>query len=163
MSRFVSNFDAVRKALDDALVEGMAAATLRASRVVRTLLSQPGTGRVYRISKGRKTGRNRREKGFHVASAPGRPPAPNTKRLANSWIVQVAGSRISSKSDSIATITQSDRRVVLEFGSRVEYAPMLEYGTSRMKARPYLKPAMPFLIRDCPKDFSTAIKRKFRR
>ena len=32
--------------------------------------------------------------------------------------------------------------IVARVGTNVEYAPHLEYGTSRMKARPFLRPAL---------------------
>ena len=163
MSGFKSNKDAVMAALDEALVEGMNASALAASRLVRRTLSQPGTGRVYRIGKGRKSGRNLRAQGLHRASAPGRPPAVNTNRLRSSWTVDSVtgfGSTITASGNSV-TIYRDGKSIVLEYGSRVEYAPMLEYGTRRMKARPYLKPTLPVLARAIPLLFQTAIDRRF--
>jgi hypothetical protein len=161
---FRSNVPAVRKALDDALVEGMVASTLGASRLIRKTLSQPGTGRIYRISKGRKSGRNLRAKGFHQASAAGRPPAVNTNRLRQSWTVsQVGGKGLSGNADLDAMIRQYPDRVVLEYGSRVPYASMLEYGTNRMKARPYVKPTIPYIASIVPKLFKAAIQRRLRK
>ena len=163
MSGFKSNKDAIMVALDEALVEGMNASSLAASRLVRQTLSQPGTGRIYRIARGRKGGRNLRAQGFHRASAPGRPPAVNTNRLRSSWMVGGVpgfGSTITAAGNR-ATIYRDGKAVVLEYGSRVEYAPMLEYGTRRMKARPYLKPTLPVLARTIPRLFATAISRRF--
>lgn len=161
---FRSNVPAVRRAMNDALLEAMVASTLGASRIVRRILSQPGTGRVYRIAKGRRNGRNLRAKGFHQASAPGRPPAVNTNRLRQSWTVsQVGGRGVAGNADLNAHIRQYPDRVVLEYGSRVPYAAPLEYGTRTVKARPYLKPAMPFIARDVPRHFKTALDRRFRR
>lgn len=76
------------------------------------LLSQPGTGRRY--TRGNRT---------HTASAPGNAPAVDSGRLRQSIGVQ--------------QVAEGHYRV----GTNVEYAPYLEYGTRRMAARPFLRPA----------------------
>lgn len=75
-------------------------------------LSQPGRGREYR--RGNVT---------HRASAPGDPPAVDTGRLRQSLGVQRIGN--------------GHYRV----GTNVEYAPLLEFGTRQMAARPFMRPA----------------------
>jgi HK97 gp10 family phage protein len=66
--------------------------------------------------------------GTHVASAPGETPAVLTGNLLNS-----IGSRLIEASDISA------RAAV---GTNAEYAAALEYGTSHIAARPYLRPAV---------------------
>lgn len=58
----------------------------------------------------------------HQASAPGEAPAIDTGNLVNSIQTDVQGLRA-------------------EVGTAVEYALYLEYGTSKMAARPFLGPA----------------------
>lgn len=88
---------------------------LELSTVIRTQF-RPGSGRFYR--RGRIT---------HRASAPGRPPAVDTGRLRASytWAMGRVG-----------------RRPFVEVGTNVKYAPFLEFGTRRMRARPHLRPAV---------------------
>jgi HK97 gp10 family phage protein len=77
---------------------------------------KPGTGRKYR--RGRK---------YHIASAPGRPPAVDTGRLRASITHEVH-----KEGDQIVGLV----------GTNVEYAPHLEFGTNKMAARPFLRPAL---------------------
>ena len=163
MSGFKSNKDAVMSALDEAVVEGMNASLVGFGRLLRTTLSQPGTGKIYRIAKGRRKGRNAREKGFHRASAPGRPPAANTNRLRASW---AAGSTVGfgtsvTGAGNRTTIRQDGKAIVLEFGSRVVYAPILEFGTRTVKRRPYLKPTLRVFEPRVKSIFATALRRRF--
>lgn len=71
--------------------------------------------------------RYRRGTRVHIASAPGQPPAPDTGRLTSSY-----GWRLKFE----------PRRVILEVGTDVDYAPHLEMGTRNMAARPHLRPAI---------------------
>lgn len=66
----------------------------------------------------------------HHPSLPGNPPAPDTGNLRNSirYEVEVDGSEITG----IIGTTQKDP----------PYGSYLEYGTSKMAPRPWLKPAM---------------------
>lgn len=59
----------------------------------------------------------------HVPSKPGEPPKADTHYLAN----------------NIETVQISPLKV--EVSSNAEYGVALEYGTSRMAARPYMRPA----------------------
>ena len=76
---------------------------------------QPGskTGRTYKRYNPTRT---------HRASAPGEAPASDTGNLVSNIMVQ-------EKGDSI------------EVQSNAEYSKFLEYGTSKMEARPFLFPA----------------------
>lgn len=94
-------------------------ALIRATESVRSealtlILKTAKTGRIYR--------RGRRR---HQASAPGEAPASDTGTL-------VGRIRTSYDSDNlVGTITAS-----------TAYAAPLEYGTARMAARPFLRPAL---------------------
>jgi HK97 gp10 family phage protein len=67
-----------------------------------------------------------RQYGKHKASAPGETPAVDTGVLVNSIETQLASS---SATDAWA-----------EVGTGVEYAEFLEFGTSKMAARPFMRP-----------------------
>lgn len=70
------------------------------------------------ITRGAVSGKN------HVPSKPGEPPKADTHRL----------------SDNIETVQPRPLRV--EVSSNAPYAAELEFGTSKMAARPYMKPAV---------------------
>lgn len=100
------------------------------AELVKTL-SHPGSGRKYKRRKkpGRTTrGRrvvNRRSGGgqFHIASAPGQPPAPDSSLLKG----------------RIAIIIEKEfLSFVAQVGTNVEYAVHLEFGTKNMAARPFM-------------------------
>ena len=80
---------------------------------VKIELQTPGSGEVYT-----------RGSVSHQASAPGQPPAIDTGTLINSV--------------NVDDVTPTE--AVLGVGA--EYAEYLEFGTSRMEARPFLRPAM---------------------
>lgn len=61
----------------------------------------------------------------HTASAPGQYPATDTGRLLGSVRMELPGTG----------------RMVGRVGTAVEYGPYLEFGTSRMAARPWLLPS----------------------
>ena len=73
-----------------------------------------GGGKTYEKYKPRRT---------HTASAPSQYPASDTGRLASSVRMDVVGP------------------TAYVVGTNVEYGPMLEFGTSRMAARPWLLPS----------------------
>lgn len=60
-------------------------------------------------------------------STPGQPPATRTGRLIGSITWRLGADSLGPYAD---------------VGSAVFYAPFVELGTSRMKARPYLRPAL---------------------
>lgn len=90
------------------------AVELRAD-IVRSIQRGPASGITYKKSNPTRT---------HTASSEGQPPMSDTGRLANSITFDRVG-------DLTATV-----------GSELAYAPWLEYGTSRMAARPFFRPAV---------------------
>lgn len=84
------------------------------SEAVGLILDTPKTGRIYR-----------RRSVEHQASAPGEPPASDTGRLVNSIRTEYDAAALQG------TVIAS-----------TEYAAALEYGTRRMAARPYMRPAL---------------------
>jgi hypothetical protein len=99
----------------------------KVERQTKVLLSMPGTGRVYVRGRGR--GHGRRGGVMHRASAPGQPPAVDTGRLRASITHQVGGPVYNS---------QVGIALYVRVGTGVAYARYLEFGTSRMAARPFL-------------------------
>lgn len=148
-----------RRAFNRSVREGLAASQVLLSGTIVKILSKPGTGKLYRVNKGRgKRARNLRESGFHRASAPGQPPAVNTNRLRGSWSVAIK----SGKDLLLGYNTKLIKRpgvLGYELGSNVPYAPFLEFGTRRMKKRPYLKPAIEIVGKRLPAIFAAAFKR----
>lgn len=103
---------------------------LRAAAQVATtakrITAGPGHGRTY-IRRGR----------VHVASAPGEPFATDTGRL---------------RSSITSDLGVDEQGLVARVGSDVEYAPFVELGTSRMEARPFLRPALHSLTSGGPSE-----------
>lgn len=93
---------------DTALLKGLRAATLDAENLTVGLLSQPGSGRIYK-----------RRGVVHRASAPGQPPAPDTGRLRQSVSSEVIGTT------GIVSVN-------------AEYAAALELGTEKRAPRPFI-------------------------
>lgn len=85
------------------------------SEAVRLVLEPPKTGRIYR-----------RRGVEHQASAPGEAPASDTGTLVS----------------RIATDYADLSRLVARVGAHTEYAAHLEFGTSRMEPRPFMRPAL---------------------
>ena len=103
------------------------------STAVRSIQTQSGGQTVTRYRQGGGAYQ-------HTASSPNSPPNTDTGRLASSVAVEV----------------QSEDVFV---GSGVEYAPYLEFGTSKMQARPWLNPALEQNRRRISKLISDAIKK----
>ncbi len=101
----------VRDGVEQAVV---AAAIEGRAEVVQSIQRGPASGRIYQKSNPRRT---------HQASAPGQAPMSDTGRLANSIFFERINSRTAA------------------FGSNLIYALYLEYGTSKIAARPYFRPA----------------------
>lgn len=187
MSRTFINIDIVESNVEAAILEAMAVSQTALSRLVRLQLSKPGTGRRYPRGKrgagmpksvfrgrgrsaaatkrivglvrGGKPARNLREAGVHVASAPGYPPAVDTNTLRASWAVSQIGGK--SPEGGYSVLRPIEAGFVLEYGSSLFYAPMLEFGTNRMKARPYLRPVLPIADKSIQDIFLRAFRRRF--
>lgn len=114
---FTSNASKAIQAIDKAAMQRMLQATNEVRNEALNTLSGPRTGRTYRVP-----GTNR----TYTASAPGEPPAQRLGRL-----------RTSVKT----SIVDKGKDLEGQVGSGLEYAPMLEHGTRRMAARPWLKPS----------------------
>ena len=96
------------------------AATSEACRLLRAdivqSISYKGTGRTYEKYRPRRT---------HTASAPNEPPATDTGFLVNNIFVKF-------DSDKLGVSVES----------RANYSLALEFGTSKMAARPFMQPAL---------------------
>ena len=107
----------------------------------KEILRKPKSGHVYIV---RGLGSSRRR---HVASAPGETHANLTGKLRRSLDWQVRGS------------------TEMEFGYMAgvipEYAPFVEFGTSRMAARPSLGNAVSVITRNAQVYFSAALAKEF--
>ena len=153
----------IRKQVDAAIHEALNVMLLLTARTVRATLSKPGTGKIYRVAKGKKKGKTLRARGLHRASSPGYPPAVDTNRLRSSWAISGASSLDAARNskDGFVVMQRDDRSVRLNYGSTLFYAPLLEYGTSRMKQRPYLRPSMDKARAVAEKTFQRAFNKHF--
>lgn len=111
---------------DDVVVDTINDVVLEThANAVRGLNSGPATGRIYK--RGNTT---------HQASAPGEYPMSDTGRLAS----------------STKFILATDQRRVGKVGTDIQYGAHLEFGTSRMKSRPWLLPSFKKAIASVAKD-----------
>lgn len=111
------------KALTDQLIALGADADDVIEGAIFDLANETRNLAVAGISGGSKTGRTyRRGNVTHIASAPGQYPASDRGSLVG----------------SIKAIINGTTAIV---GTNVAYGPMLEFGTSRMAARPWLLPS----------------------
>ena len=128
-----SKIDFRRKEVQEALRKGVASGltkvTLSLQRRIRKKLNKPGTGKFY---------------GDHQASAADgkSPPAKKSGNLANSWIA--ATQRGPVKHDKGIGIALRPAEV----GGATKYGFWLEYGTTRMVKRPYIRPSVQQLNRN---------------
>lgn len=79
----------------------------------------------------------------HRASKPGAAPAVDTGALRASYQYRV--------------FTAGQNSAYCLVGTNLEYAPFLEFGTSRMAARPHLRPAVEKVIAKAPGIFASEI------
>ncbi len=107
----------LRRAVMQSIISG--AESVR-EEAVRSILEPPKTGRIYR-----------RRGVEHQASAPGEAPASDLGHLANSIVIEVNQLNLS------ATVIAGT-----ELKAGKEYAASLEFGTARVRARPYMRPAL---------------------
>ncbi len=110
--------DVARKAIAEEIAKGLYASAKKVEGdAKRSILDGQKTGRTYR-----------RGNVLHRASAPGEAPASDTGRLVNS----ING--VVEKSTTLEAVIRAG-------GGIVRYARMLEFGTAKMAARPFLFPA----------------------
>ena len=110
-------FNRLPRVTREGLAKGVSAANLFFIKEAQSLIrSSPATGREY--PRGAKT---------HVASSPGQAPRSDTGRLIGSFgqDVRIGPAKI------IGTIS-----------ANVEYAESLEFGTTRMAERPFMRPTL---------------------
>ena len=84
------------------------------TQAIKLIQSGPKSGRVYKKYNPART---------HTASAPGQAPATDTGNLVRN-----------------IKVVQKDKDII-EVRSEAKYSKDLEYGTSKMKARPFMFPA----------------------
>jgi HK97 gp10 family phage protein len=113
------NTDAILNATQAALIKAALAGGFILEGATKISMSAGShSGRTYSKRSG---------KGKHKASAPGETPAVNYGILVNSIKTHLSES--------------SPTKAVAEVGTNVEYGAHLEWGTSKMAARPFLRPA----------------------
>ena len=117
LDKLAQNSKALQQAVEEEIGKGLyASANLVAGDAKRSILEGGKSGRTYT-----------RRTVTHRASAPGEPPASDTGRLVTS-----ISAKLESKLSAVA----------IAGNSVVKYARMLEFGTSRMSARPFFLPAL---------------------
>lgn len=127
-SRIDFQRERIQEAIRDGVEVGITKVALSLQKRIRKNLSKPGTKPGPYSSKYR-------------PSAPGKPPTVQTGNLRNSWIA--AKKRGPVRFHKGVEIALRPGRV----GSAPKYAWLLEYGTRKMKARPYIRPAVAQLNR----------------
>lgn len=113
------------------------------------------TGKTYKrseIKRGR--GKNRKVVGykFHRASAPGEAPATDTGRLVSNISTLVALDGMEAEIGVFGKIVDDE-------GEARNYARDLEFGTTKMAARPFLQPALEKNKEKIVRTVNDAIKR----
>ena len=100
---------------------------------------------VKEIQRGKKSGRvYQRKNKTHQASATGEAPATDTGALVSSLQLRGAGRNSGEGLDpnSMAAFAQSSSGQTMHVFTRLNYAPFLEFGTSKMGERPFMRPAL---------------------
>ena len=166
MTNFSFRKGYVAFAVERGVQEGLAGVALIMSKRLRDGLSKPGSGRKYRIAKGKKRGRNLRAQGFHIASAPGEPPAASSGNLRSSWVIKPI-TRYGTQQDDTQFMTLEKvgkHNVFFRFGSKLEYARALEYGNPRgnLLPRPYVKPMLDEVMPRVQQIMAAKMKRSLR-
>jgi len=109
----VPNLAALAPMVQSKVEEALAATAYSVEADIKTAMAEPKTGELYK-----------RGKRMHQASAPGEAPAIDTGMLVN----------------SISVTKEAPLRYAVT--AAAEYAIHLEYGTHKMAARPFMRPAM---------------------
>jgi HK97 gp10 family phage protein len=116
-AKFTSQAGKAIDQIEKAQKEQLTKACLAVQKVAFDKLGGPGKGRWYRVP-----GTKRR----YQASEPGDPPAIRTGILRKTLHY---------------AISETDGEMVGMIGSSQKYAPALEFGTSTMSPRPWLRPS----------------------
>jgi HK97 gp10 family phage protein len=87
--------------------------------------------------------------------------AVDTGRLRGSitWATSLKQDRVRGKAKYGDRVDRPNRSRVVHIGTNVEYAPHVEYGTRRMSAQPFLRPAFDTHRGDVKTIFDDTIKR----
>jgi len=115
-AKLITNIDKITDEID------------RAQKIRSTAVGNFVKGKVVEKLRGNRSGRVYNVPGtstLYIASAPGEPPASATGRL---------------RSDIKFEVKHEIGGYVTIIGSTLEYAPWLEFGTSKMQKRPFLGP-----------------------
>jgi len=139
VKELIKNLERLGGNVDTASRDALWAAGAYLEGALKQKLSQAGTGREY------KTGFKGERHATHRASVAGQPPAPDTGRLRASITHTVnkaistpytfrTGSGVTNLPDPGGGKGMAKGLV----GTNVEYGAYLEFGTSRMAARPWL-------------------------
>jgi hypothetical protein len=144
--------DEVKDAVRQGIINGLAGVALEMQTQLRLHLSKPGSGRRYRVAKGKKKGRNLRARGIHVASAPGNPPAALNGHLRASWTIVQRGfgtktidANKDGQIDGFSSVKGRKTLVTYMLGTNLVYARALEYGFRKLAARPYVRPVVKYV------------------
>jgi len=120
MSQLLGQLKALGADADDVVIEAINdIATDTHALAVSGISHSGGGGRTYEKYEPRRT---------HTASAPGAYPSADTGRLSTN--VRIDGLNLATPAKMTATV-----------GTDVKYGAYLEFGTSRMAARPWLLPS----------------------
>ena len=149
VKELIQNLERLGGNVQTASVEAIWTAGAHLEGAEKEKLSQPGTGRTY------KTGRKGRRYATHQASAPGEPPAVDEGELRSSVTHNVTGRPGRDLPDPGGSKTL----VKGYTGTNLEKGPYLEFGTSRMKARPWLYPKIVEEATEVAKLIQNVIKR----
>ncbi len=119
----ISHIPEVTAKIKEEAKKRMLEAVQEVKNEVLLTLSHPGSGRQYKVP-----GTNT----YYTASSPGEPPATATAALKDSikWVVEGQGSQLVGM---VGTPIRNEK------GKDMSYAVMLEFGTKRMAARPWLR------------------------
>ena len=143
MAKTVFDYDKINNIILSPLQKQLVAVGLKMEGDIKRSMKR-GTGRIYLKGKNRNI--------EYQASAPGFPPAVDTGRLRASISTNWTESGMSrGKVDSAAqvgdgigdpggNVLKAKGRFKVVVGTNVIYGPMLEFGTRRMSARPFIRP-----------------------
>lgn len=118
-------------------------------RALKTTLNQKGSGRVYTtnfFTDKRGVVRPIGTRSPHQASAPGEPPAPDTRALQNSV-------------DFEATRLRDGTEITIGVASPAEF---LEYGTSKIQPRPFFRSTVMRVLPEALKKWAEGIEKRER-